>query len=159
MGEASQTFSAMEQAQSALFSLLGHKGDLMLVHFRNSFEELNQAELCLAQLQLSEFLELTSSYLSVVELGLYESTVRLIAALEEKGVAAGSPEWEKETEQALEQQRKAMAPRLSPEIPPRRYLCFYPMDKRRGEVRNWYEVSIRDRQRLMHDHGLLGRQP
>jgi len=88
-------FAGMQQARSALFSLLGHKGDLMLVHFRNSFEELNQAELCVAQLQLYEFLEPTSSYLSVVELGLYESTVRLIAALEEKGVAPGSPEWNK----------------------------------------------------------------
>jgi peroxiredoxin len=156
--EAVHAFAGMEKAQSALFSLLGHKGDLMLVHFRNSFEELNQAELCLAQLQLYEFLETTSSYLSVVELGLYESTVRLIAALEEKGVAPGSPEWEKETEQALEQQRKAMAPRLWPEIPPRRYCCFYPMDKKRGEIKNWYEVAIRDRQRLMHEHGLIGRK-
>jgi chlorite dismutase len=158
MAEASQTFAAMEQAQSALFSLLGHKGDLMLVHFRNSFEELNQAELCLAQLQLSEFLEPTSSYLSVVELGLYEATVKLIVALEVKGVAPGTPEWDKEIEQALEQQRKAMAPRLWPEIPPRRYCCFYPMDKKRGETKNWYEVPIRDRQRLMHEHGLIGRK-
>src|ERR1700704_1622961 len=158
LDEATRTLTGMEQRQSALFSLLGHKGDLMLVHFRNSFEELSQAELCVSQLQLSEFLEPTSSYLSVVELGLYESTVRLIAALEEKGVAPGSPEWEKETEEALEQQRKAMAPRLWPEIPPRRYCCFYPMDKKRGEVKNWYEVSIRDRQRLMHEHGLIGRK-
>src|SRR5580704_17835540 len=156
--EATHSFAGMEKTQSALFSLLGHKGDLMLVHFRNSFEELNQAELCLAQLQLSEFLEPTSSYLSVVELGLYEATVKLIVALEVKGVAPGTPEWEQETEQALEQQRKAMAPRLWPEIPPRRYCCFYPMDKKRGEIKNWYEVPIRDRQRLMHEHGLIGRK-
>src|ERR1700681_398548 len=156
--EAERALTGMEQSQSALFSLLGHKGDLMLVHFRNSFEELNQAELCVAQLQLYEFLEPASSYLSVVELGLYESTVRLITSLEERGIAPGSPEWEQETEQALEQQRKAMAPRLWPEIPPRRYCCFYPMDKKRGEIKNWYEVPIRDRQRLMHEHGLIGRK-
>jgi peroxiredoxin len=156
--EAKRTFSTMEQNQSALFSLLGHKGDLMLLHFRNSFDELNQAELCVAQLQLSEFLEPTSSYLSVVELGLYESTVRLNATLEEKGIAPGSPEWVQETEQVLEQQRKAMHPRLWPEIPPRRYCCFYPMDKKRGEMKNWYSVPITDRQRLMHEHGLIGRK-
>jgi len=37
----------MEQnssGQSALFSLIGHKGDLMLVHFRESFDELNRAD-------------------------------------------------------------------------------------------------------------------
>jgi len=27
------------------------------------------------------------------------------------------------------------------------YCCFYPMDKKRGEVKNWYEVSIRDGKR------------
>ena len=32
-------------ARSALYSQLGHKGDLMLIHFRDSLEELNQVEL------------------------------------------------------------------------------------------------------------------
>jgi hydrogen peroxide-dependent heme synthase len=156
--EAAHTFGEMEQKQTALFSMLGHKGDLMLVHFRNSFEELNQAELCVAQLQISEFLEPTSSYLSVVELGLYESTVRLNASLAERNIQPGTPEWDKETEQVLEQQRKAMHPRLWPSIPPNRYLCFYPMDKKRGESNNWYSVPIAERQRMMHEHGLIGRR-
>jgi len=156
--EAKSSLAGMELSQSALFSLLGHKGDLMFLHFRKSFEELNQAELCISQLQLNEFLEPTTSYLSVVELGLYESTVRLYTALEDKGVAPGSPEWEKASEEALEPQRKAMLPRLWPEIPPRRYCCFYPMDKKRGESKNWYEVPIVERQRLMHEHGLIGRR-
>src|SRR5262249_48205196 len=99
--EAIRMLTGMEQSQTALFSLLGHKGDVMLLHFRNSLEDLNQAELCLAQLQLCEFLEPATSYLSVVELGLYESTVRLHAALGEKGIAPGSPEWDRETEQVL----------------------------------------------------------
>ena len=158
LDEATRVLTGMEQSQTALFSLLGHKGDLMLLHFRPSFDELNQAELCVAQLQLGEFLEPTTSYLSVVELGLYESTVRLNATLEEKGIAPGTPEWEQETEQVLEQQRTAMKPRLWPEVPPRRYCCFYPMDKKRGELKNWYEVPIRERQRLMHEHGLIGRR-
>ena len=41
--------------QSALFSLIGHKGDLMLIHFRESFADLNQAELQLANLRLSDY--------------------------------------------------------------------------------------------------------
>jgi len=56
--EASSALTRMEQnssGQSALFSLIGHKGDLMLVHFRESFDELNRAELQLAQLRLSEY--------------------------------------------------------------------------------------------------------
>ena len=52
--EAGSVLAKMEQnanGQSAFYSLLGHKGDLMFVHFRQSFEELNQAELQLAQLR------------------------------------------------------------------------------------------------------------
>src|SRR5512142_177290 len=52
--EAAAVLSKLEQnptGQSALFSLLGHKGDLMLVHFRDSFDSLNQAELELARLK------------------------------------------------------------------------------------------------------------
>src|SRR5256885_1944075 len=62
--EAMQALGGM--SNSALYSLLGHKGDLMLVHFRKSFEELNRAQLELARLRLSDYLEPTSSYLSVV---------------------------------------------------------------------------------------------
>jgi chlorite dismutase len=51
-----------------------------------------------------------------------------------------------------------MASRLWPEIPPHRYLCFYPMDKKRGEVNNWYEVPIQERRRMMRDHGVIGRR-
>src|ERR1035438_3801383 len=74
--EAAKLLAEMEgktDGQSALFSLLGHKGDLMLVHFRESFDQLNQAELDLARLRLNDFLEPATSYLSVIELGLYES--------------------------------------------------------------------------------------
>jgi hydrogen peroxide-dependent heme synthase len=156
--EAARVLGGMEQKRTGLFSMLGHKGDLMLMHFRDSFDELNQAELCVSQLGLAEFLEPAHSYVSVVELGLYESTVRLYASLTERGIAQGSPEWEQEIEALLEQQRKAMHPRLWPDIPPRRYCCFYPMDKKRGEEKNWYSVEIRDRQRMMHEHGLIGRK-
>src|SRR5215831_15379354 len=38
-----------EGRQSAFYSLLGHKGDLMFVHFRRSFAELNEAQLALAR--------------------------------------------------------------------------------------------------------------
>ncbi|MDA1313784.1 MAG: heme-dependent peroxidase [Acidobacteria bacterium] len=143
---------------TALFSQLGHKGDLMVVHFRRSFGGLNQAELGLSQLRLSEYLDITTSYVSVVELGLYASTLQLQEELAEKGVQPGSPEWQAAEEERLEEQRQAMAPRLWPTVPPHKYLCFYPMDKKRGEINNWYSVSIADRGRMMRDHGLIGRR-
>ena len=86
--EATSVLAKMEQnsaGQSALFSLLGHKGDLMFVHFRPAFDELNQAELNVARLRLSDYLEPTTSYISVIELGLYESTIKAYSALAERG--------------------------------------------------------------------------
>jgi hydrogen peroxide-dependent heme synthase len=159
--EASGHLAAMEQnsgGSSALYSLLGHKGDLMLIHFRQSFDELNQTELQLARLRINDYLEPATSYLSVIELGLYESTVKTYSDLAERGVEAHSDEWKREIKNILVRQTEAMRPRLFPEIPQHRYACFYPMDRRRGEVKNWYTVPIAERARQMHEHGLVGRR-
>ncbi|MBI2227693.1 MAG: heme-dependent peroxidase [Deltaproteobacteria bacterium] len=153
-------FAALEQSKdepTALFSLLGHKGDLMILHFRRTLDGLNQAELQIAHSRLHEFLEPTTSYLSVIELGLYEASVKLYAELTAKGLQPGTGEWNREVEAELAKQRNAAAPRLWPEIPQRRYLCFYPMNKYRGESKNWYSEPIAERQRMMREHGMIGR--
>lgn len=147
-----------EAGQSGLFSLLGHKGDLLVLHFRRTLDDLNEVELQLANLKLAEFLEATTSYLSVVELGLYEASVRLYSGLQEKGLQPNTSEWDRAVEAEVTRLRQVMAARLWPEIPPRRYLCFYPMDKKRGELKNWYQVPIADRQKMMSEHGLIGRR-
>src|SRR6202167_6020244 len=144
--------------QSALFSLIGHKGDLMLVHFRNSFADLNQAELKLAGLRLSDYLEPTSSYLSIIELGLYDSTLKIYKELTDQGIQPHSEQWKAEIESKLERHGEAMRPRLFPEIPPKRYVCFYPMNRLRGEDKNWYTLPIDERARQMSEHGLVGRR-
>src|SRR5882762_3817401 len=159
--EASGVLAEMEKnssGSSAAFSLLGHKGDLILVHFRRSFDELSQAERRLARLKLSDYVEITTSYLSVVELGLYESSLKTYNTLAERGIVPFSPEWKAEIEDVLARQREAMAPRLFPEMPPHKYLCFYPMDRKRGEDKNWYQLPMAERQRQMHEHGMIGRR-
>src|SRR6267143_5322134 len=161
VSEAVPALSRMEQnsaGQSALYSLIGHKGDLMLVHFRESFADLNQAELKLANLRLSDYLEPMSSYLSIIELGLYDSTVKIYKELADQGIEPHSDQWKAEIECQLGRHREAMRPRLFPEIPSHRYLCFYPMDRKRGEDKNWYTLPIEERARQMSDHGLVGRR-
>jgi hydrogen peroxide-dependent heme synthase len=159
--EAATVLGEMERnadGQSALFSLIGHKGDLMLLHFRKSFADLNQAELKIANLRLSDYLEPTSSYLSMIELGLYDSTLKIYKELTGQGIQPYSDQWKAEIECKLGRHREAMHPRLFPDIPPNRYLCFYPMDRRRGEDKNWYTLPIEERARQMSDHGLVGRR-
>jgi len=52
----------------------------------------------------------------------------------------------------------SLASRLFPTIPPAPYLCFYPMDRKRGEQVNWYSEPIADRRSMMHEHGMIGRR-
>jgi hydrogen peroxide-dependent heme synthase len=158
LDQAASTLSALEQQNSAAFGLLGHKGDLMLVHFRPGFDQLGEVQTCLTHLRLWDYLEQTSSYLSVVALGLYESTGKTYSGLAEKGIQPHTPEWNAEIEQTLARQREAMHPRLFPPMPPAKYLCFYPMDRRRGEDKNWYQLPLAERQRQMAEHGAVGRR-
>ncbi len=158
LSAAATALAGMEAEGTGVFSLIGHKGDIMLVHFRKDFTALNQVELALAKLRLWDYLEQTSSYLSVVELGLYESSAKVYTGLAEKGIAPHTPEWNAEIEETLARQRTAMHPRLFPEIPPNPFICFYPMDRKRGEHRNWYQVPMPERQRQMQDHGEIGRR-
>jgi peroxiredoxin len=159
--DAIAALSPMEQSssgQSAIYSLLGHKGDLMLIHFRNSFDDLNQAELDLGRLKLSDFLEPTTSYLSIIELGLYESTLKVYRSLVDRGVEPHSDDWNREIQETLARQKEAMKTRLFPSIPANRYACFYPMDRKRGEEKNWYMLPMQERQRQMNEHGMVGRR-
>lgn len=159
--EAADLLRAMEASpenQSAAYSLLGHKGDLLLLHFRDSFDALNEAELRLAKLELWDYLEPVHSYLSVVELGLYESSLKTYGGLAERGIEPHSEEWDAEIRAVTERQREAMRSRLYPEMPAHRYISFYPMDRKRGEAVNWYQVPMAERQRQMHEHGMIGRR-
>lgn len=160
--EATEWLTQAERAgagsQSAAFAMLGHKGDLMLVHFRPDFASLLEVQTQVMQLRLAEYLELQNSYLSVVELGLYESTRKLYEELGGRGLQPHTEEWEAGAAEIIDRQRKAMSMRLYPEVPAGRYLCFYPMDKKRGEQKNWYSEPFGDRQRMMHEHGMIGRK-
>jgi peroxiredoxin len=148
---------AGEQGTTATCTLLGHKGDLMLVHFRRDFEGLQAAQLAVARLPLQPFLEPTTSYVSIVELGMYEMTAQIHGRLAGKGLAAGTPDFEKAFDAEMEDQRRRVQGRLWCEVPARRYVGFYPMDKRRGEHKNWYAVDFEERARMMREHGVIGR--
>jgi len=144
--------------QSALFAQLGHKGDLMLIHFRDTIEQLAEIERDLARTELGTFLQPTHSYLSIVELGLYESASKTYPVLMGEGIEPLSEEWDRRIQEVVDRSAAAMSTRLYPSIPETKYVCFYPMDKKRGEHVNWYTAPMPDRARMMHEHGLIGRR-
>ena len=137
--------------------LLGHKGDLMVIYFRNNFEELSEAELRFTKVRLQDYMDITTSYVSIVELGMYDMTTKIHQQLGARSLQPGSAEFEKAFDDEMMQQRERVLGRLYPEIPKRRYVCFYPMNKKRGEVKNWYMETFSDRSEMMLEHGMVGR--
>ena len=142
---------------TALVQLLGHKGDLMLIAFRRSFDELAQVQLALSRTKLHGYLDRTSSYVSIVELGMYEMTAKIHRQLAEQGLSLDSDPYNAAFDKEMEQQRQRVISRLFSPIPSRRYVCFYPMDKRRGEQVNWYTEAFARRAEMMLEHGKIGR--
>ena len=66
-----------------LAQLLGHKGDLMLTHYSKVYDGLAHAQTIFDKLRLKKYLKPTSSYVSILELGLYDATGKIHASLKE----------------------------------------------------------------------------
>jgi peroxiredoxin len=161
-GEAQAFFEALHasaDSDASLAEMLGHKCDLMVTHYAHTFDELAAVEARFDKLELAESLTAVTSYVSVLELGLYEATAKIHTDLLARGLTAHSEAWNAAFDELLAEQARQPrnAARLWAKIPPRRYVCFYPMNKRRGETVNWYDLSYSERARLMVDHGKIGR--
>ncbi|MGM0591535.1 MAG: heme-binding protein [Halobacteriota archaeon] len=139
--EAHEALEDASEGASAVFSVLGHKADLLVLHFRPTLDALSTAERQFERTALAAFTDQPTSYVSVTEVSGYAST----AYFEDDG----------EVDAGL---RRYMEGKLKPDIPDDEYVSFYPMSKRRGEKDNWYDLSFEERADLMAGHGEIGRQ-
>ncbi|WP_200530689.1 heme-binding protein [Halorubrum sp. LN27] len=130
-----------EAGDSGLFSVLGHKADLLFVHFRPALDDLSSIERRFEDTALARFTERTTSYVSVTEVSGYVSD-----------------EYFEDPESVDAGLKRYIEGKLTPEIPDDEYVCFYPMSKRRGEEYNWYDLSFEDRADLMAGHGEVGKE-
>jgi chlorite dismutase len=154
--EAVRALAVPDAGATAFVQMLGHKADLMVVCFRRGFEQLAQAQLALSRTELHGHLEATTSYVSIVELGMYEMTAKIHEQLGAKH-KPGSDEFERAFDAEMETQRQRVMNRLFIDLPKWRYVCFYPMNKRRGEMLNWYSEPFERRAAMMREHGMIGR--
>jgi chlorite dismutase len=95
---------------------------------------------------------------SIVELGMYDMTAKIHRQLADRALPPGSDEHTRAFDEEMERQRQRVAGRLFAPIPAARYVCFYPMDKRRGETLNWYTLEFARRAEMMLEHGKVGRE-
>ncbi|QLD88862.1 heme-binding protein [Natronomonas salina] len=131
-----------EEGGSAVFSIVGHKADLLILHLRPTLEHLDRAERRFESTALAEVTERASSYVSVTEVSgyMHEDLTDGLDDIEDAGM------------------RNYMKQRIYPEIPDADHVCFYPMDKRRGPEDNWYDLPFEERAEYMSAHGDIGRE-
>jgi hydrogen peroxide-dependent heme synthase len=140
---------------SGTYRLVGGGADLLLLHFRETLDELADVQLQLRRSLPGTLLRLESDYTSVTETGLHQATADVA-----QQAAPGSAEYRRLLQEAAAAERASphMQTRLYPRPPETmRYISFYPMSKRRTHPDNWYALQIAERSRLMREHGMVGR--
>ena len=145
---------------SAVVPLVGSRADVMLVHFRPTFDGIGDVQRSLARVELLDYLRPVYSFLSITEAGLYYASAQLAADAESRGGAVGDATHREAMNARVEAERSSphVQRRLFPTIPADMpYVCFYPMSKRRVPGQNWYALPLEERSRLMMAHGMTGR--
>ncbi|WP_254272493.1 heme-binding protein [Haloarcula marina] len=131
-----------EEGQTAVYTVLGHKADLMILHLRPTMGDLDAAERHFEQTELAAFTERAFSYVSVTEASGYTEKSREYF------------DGEVDDDSGLAQYIQA---RLHPDVPDEEFVCFYPMSKRRDPDQNWYDTSFEERAAHIKRHGDIGR--
>jgi chlorite dismutase len=129
-----------DEGTSAVFSVIGHKADLLIIHFRSTLEALSRAERQFEQTALAGYTTQPMSYISVTEVSGYTTS-----------------SYFDESESADPGVREYMNSKLTPEIPQMDYVCFYPMSKKRDAGQNWYSLPFEERATLMESHADTGK--
>ena len=146
---------------SAVVRLIGSAADVMVMHFRPTLDAIGDAQRLTGDAAEGLGLHLAYSFLSVTEAGLYHLTAKLAQEAATRGGAVGDEAYSKQLGErvAAERDTEHVRKRLYPPRPAgMAYVCFYPMSKRRDAGQNWYTLSLEERSRLMHTHGLTGRR-
>lgn len=132
--ESYQQTEDKKEGSTAFYSIVGQKADFVIMHLRETLEELNELETAFNKTTFADFTIPTYSYVSVVELSNYVHS-------------PGEDPYS----------NPEIVARLKPILPKTKHICFYPMDKRREGNDNWYMLSMEQRRELMKSHGMIGR--
>ncbi len=146
---------------SCIARLIGSTSDIMIIHFRESIDEIGHAQDAVAKTELGKAVSAEYSFLSVTEAGLYHITAELARAAQARGGKVGDADYVRTLagRAAAERESEHVKRRLYPSLPSNMpYVCFYPMSKRRDAAQNWYALTLEERSRLMQAHGVTGRR-
>jgi peroxiredoxin len=159
-GAAKEVVATLERWQERIqlhpFSVLGHKGDVLLMALSDDLTELRALQTELQATAAAPAFRLASSYLSLTEGSEYTDTPeRYREYLGGKGVEG--EDLDRRVEEYAERMASYTESKLHPQMPEWELCCFYPMSHRREGDDNWYALDYEERKRLMGEHGRSGR--
>jgi hydrogen peroxide-dependent heme synthase len=155
-----QEIRATKDTHLLTFSIATPKADLGFMLLTPDLQVANAYEKQLTLSLGAEILSPTYSYLSQTERSEYTTSAEQYAAetlVGEKGLAAGSAEYEQALKEFNDRMDHYLQHRLYPVLPDWPVVCFYPMSKRRSGADNWYSLSYEARRELMAGHARVGR--
>ena len=148
--------SWQDRTQLHVFSVPGHKADVMLMAIDEDLATLRALQTAVESSQAGPALETTWSYLSVTEGSEYTTTPEQYREqMAAKGVE--DEDLERRVEEFAERMERYTEHKLYPRMPEWELACFYPMSHRREGDDNWYALDFEERKRLMAEHGRSGR--
>jgi len=146
---------APQRVQTSVVS--GHKADfgLMLMDANPlKIESLNQR---LLGSKLGAALIPAYSFVSLTEISEYVPSVEQYGKkLVAEGDAEGSPAHAAKLKAYADRLPMMNRQRLTPDFPPWPATCFYPMNKKRKVVENWFLLPFEERNRMMAEHAKSG---
>jgi len=146
---------APARLQSSIVS--GHKADLGLMILDADPLKIDSVHQRLLASPLGVALEPTYSFVSLTEVSEYVPTVEQYGKrLVEEGEDANSPAYAAKLKAYESREVMMRRQRLTPDLPPWPSTCFYPMNKKRKVVENWFLLNFEERSRLMAEHGRTG---
>lgn len=150
--------NATERLQTSIVS--GHKADFGLMLMDPCPLKIDRIHQALLASTLGPALETGYSFVSVSEISEYVPTVeqyskRLIDEGEEKDSPAHTAKVNAYSQRLPMMNRQRLTPDFPADYPA---TCFYPMNKKRKVGENWFLMSYEDRNQLMAEHALSGRQ-
>lgn len=126
---------AAQEGSTAVYSILGHKADVLFMFLRPTMQELEELKTVLNKTRFANYTTTDYSYISVVELSNYVNN------------PGEDPKMNPHVRE-----------RLYPALPKWEHICFYPMNKKRSGIDNWYMLTMEERREMMKSHGMIGRK-
>lgn len=146
---------APERLQTSVVS--GHKADLAVLAMDPDPLKIDALRQEIRASRLGAVLVPAWSFVSITELSEYVPTVEQYAdRLRREGASGDDPAYRAKL--AAYEKRLPMMnrQRLYPDIPPLPVCCFYPMNKARHPLANWYQEPFSRRGDLMAEHATSG---